>query len=75
MTKATRPTRKERVFLEFHLAYHLRCLRKDATDPALSTPERLTLVRDRSRRIREIRRELGAADQGGRMWTRSRSNG
>ncbi len=37
------------------IAYHLRCLREDATDPALSAAERLTLVGDRARRIRDIR--------------------
>lgn len=32
MAKTTRPSRKESVFLESRLAYHLRCLREDATD-------------------------------------------
>ncbi len=43
---------------ESRLAYHLACLRQDATDPERSTLERLALVRDRGRRIREIRNEL-----------------
>ena len=40
------------------LAYHLRCLAEDATDPELSSVERLALVRARVGRIQEIRREL-----------------
>jgi len=57
------PTRKNkaqesRVLLESRLAYHLRCLREDATDPELTDLERLALVRDRARRIREIRQTL-----------------
>ena len=47
-----------RALLESRLAYHFRCLREDATDPEMSTLERLALVRDRAARIREIRREL-----------------
>lgn len=54
--------RKRRVLLASRLAYHLRYLREDATDPERSSLERLTLVRDRARRIREIRRELGAVN-------------
>lgn len=50
--------RGRRVLLESRLAYHLRCLREDATDPTLSALDRLALVRDRARRIREILREL-----------------
>jgi|GEM_PF-1338058 hypothetical protein len=42
-----------RPLLASRLAYHLRCLREDATDPAMSSLERLALVRDRARRIRE----------------------
>ncbi len=44
--------------LHSRLAYHLRRLREDATDPAIPTLERLVLVRERVARIREIRREL-----------------
>ncbi len=44
--------------LESRPAYHLRCLRDDPTDPALTSLERLALVRERGVRIREIRREL-----------------
>ncbi len=51
-------SRLEAALLESRLAYHLRCLREDATDPALTSLERLVLVRDRARRIREIRRRL-----------------
>jgi hypothetical protein len=47
--------------LQGRLAYHLRCLREDATDPELTALERLALVRDRAGRIREIRRKLEAA--------------
>jgi hypothetical protein len=46
--------------LESRLSYHLRCLREDATDPTMSNLERLAVVRDRARRLREIRRELEA---------------
>jgi hypothetical protein len=35
---------KERALLESRLAYHLRCVREDATDPATTTLERLALV-------------------------------
>ena len=35
-----------RILLESRLAYHHRCLREDATDPAMSALERLALVRD-----------------------------
>ena len=44
--------------LRSRLGYHLRCLREDATDPEMTSLERLALVRDRGTRIREIRREL-----------------
>jgi hypothetical protein len=47
--------------LESRLRYHLRCLREDATDPTMSAVERLALVRDRARRIREIRQDLKTA--------------
>jgi hypothetical protein len=57
--KTTRPSRKESVFLESRLRYHLRCLREDATDPELTALEQLALVRDRAARIRE---ELKAQD-------------
>ena len=50
-----------RILLESRLAYHHRCLREDATDPAMSALERLALVRDRAARIREIERELHTA--------------
>jgi hypothetical protein len=48
----------DRAYRESHLAYHLCCLHEDATDPEIGTLERLALVRDRARRIREIRRDL-----------------
>jgi hypothetical protein len=47
---------------ESSLIYHLRCLREDATDPDLTSLERLALVRDRVARVREIRRELEAVN-------------
>ena len=47
-----------RILLESRLRYHLCCLREDATDPELTSLERLALVRDRAARIREIRWEL-----------------
>jgi hypothetical protein len=46
--------------LESRLAYHLRCSAEDAIDPELPSVERLALVPDRARRMREIRRELVA---------------
>jgi hypothetical protein len=39
-----------RSLLESRIAYHLRCLREDATDPAMTALERLALVRDRAPR-------------------------
>jgi hypothetical protein len=39
------------------LASHLRCLEEDATNSELSQLDRLALVRDRARRIREIEAE------------------
>lgn len=53
---------ENRVLLESRLAYHLRCLREDAADPAMTSLERLALVRDRTRRIREVRQELKKVD-------------
>lgn len=46
--------------LESHPTCHHCCLREAETDPKLSSVERLALVRERARRIREIRRELAA---------------
>jgi hypothetical protein len=53
---------KDRALLESRLNYHLRCLREDTADPELTTLERLALVQDRARRIREIRGRLKAND-------------
>jgi len=50
----------QRLVLESRLRYHHRCLHEDATNPELTSMERLTLVRDRVARIREITRELEA---------------
>ena len=52
-------------WLELRRLYHLRCVGEDATDPEMTNVEPLALVRDRARRIREIRRELEAAKVGG----------
>jgi hypothetical protein len=52
--------------LQGRLAYHLACLREDTTDPELITPERLALIRDRARRMREIRETLRARLASGR---------
>ncbi len=52
--------RDARTFLKSRLAYHLRALRQDATDPAMTNLERLALVRERVARVREIRRALAA---------------
>jgi hypothetical protein len=55
-----------RILLESRLPYHHRCLREDATDPTLSPLERLALVRERTRRVREIRGTLRARLAAGR---------
>lgn len=60
MAKVVRPGHKKCALLEARLADHLRCLRGDATGPALSCLERLGLVRERMARVREIRRALAA---------------
>ncbi len=57
----TSAAQAQRLLLESRLRYHHRCLREDATDPALTSGERLALVRDRANRIREIQRELEVA--------------
>ena len=44
--------------LPFRLGCHLCCLNEGATDPAIPTPERLALVRDRVMCFRDIRRKL-----------------
>ncbi len=54
-----------RFVLESRLRYHHGCLREDATDPDLTSVQRLTLVRRRVARMREIERELkGTATSG-----------
>jgi hypothetical protein len=54
----------QRILLKSRLAYRLRCLREDATDPDMTSLERLTLVREGVRWIREIRQAVlqGAQD-------------
>ena|GEM_PF-3314435 len=47
-----------RSLLESRLPYHLRCLCEDATDPELTSLERLALICDHARRKREIRGTL-----------------
>ncbi len=63
MPTTKRPCKKDRADLEPRLTYHLCCLREDATDPNIPAVERLALVRDRAKRIREIRLEIAAANQ------------
>ncbi len=66
--RLTSTPQAQRLLLESRLRYHHRCLREDATDPALTSVERLALVRDRAKRIREIQQELemvGGADPEG----------
>ena len=53
--------RSEAALLESRLAHHLGCLREDPADPVMTTLERLAVVRDRVKRIREIRQELECA--------------
>ena len=60
-TEGSRETEEDANLLASRLAYHLRCLHKEATDPDVSSVERLAVVRDRVARIREIRRELAHA--------------
>ncbi len=48
----------QRLLHNSRLRYHRRCLREDATNPDLTTLERLTLVQGRVARRREIEREL-----------------
>ncbi len=55
----SRGREKDESLLASGLAYHLRSLREDTTDPDLSSVDRLALVRERAMRIREIRRNLG----------------
>lgn len=55
-----------RTHLASRLAYHLRCLSEDAADPELTSLERLALIRDRARRMREIRGTLRARLASGR---------
>ncbi len=38
-------------------------MREDATDPDLSSVDRLAQVRERAKKIREIRRELAATGE------------
>ncbi len=58
MSDCGRSATAKRAVLESRLRYHHRCLREDATDPEMSPLERLALVRDRTKRIREIRQYL-----------------
>ncbi len=58
MHKQEQGRQENSTILHSRLAYHLRCLREDATDPAMTSLERLALVRDRTARIREIRDAL-----------------
>ena len=69
MATANWPSRKVRAALASRLAYHLRCLREDATNPDITSMEMLALVRDRARRIREIRLALEnfAGEEGSRV--------
>jgi hypothetical protein len=53
-----RNAKEDGKLLASRLAYHLRCMAEDATDPELSSRQRLALVQDRVKRIREIRRDL-----------------
>jgi hypothetical protein len=55
------------------LAYHLRCLGEDATDPGMGSMERLALVRERVGRVREIRRLLAASVEATERASRSRA--
>ena len=64
--------RRARALIESRLAYHLDCLTEAATDPELSKAERLALVQDRARKLRQIRRELAATGEAPRMATRGR---
>lgn len=64
MTTEAACSQDGRILLDSRLAYHLRCLREDVTDPERSSLERLVLVRDQARSIWEIREELEVAKYG-----------
>ncbi len=59
-SEKSREPEEDATLLPSRLALHLRCLREDATNPGLSSLERLALVRVRAVRIREIRQALEA---------------
>ncbi len=61
MRTLKRVQESDRALLASRLAYHLRCLHEEATDPETTSLERLVLVRERARRMREIRNELECA--------------
>ncbi len=58
MMKTTSQDNTERILLESRLRSHLRCPEEDATNPDLSQLDRLALVRERAKRIREIEAKL-----------------
>lgn len=60
MTTGAACSHDGRILPASRLAYHLHCLREDATDPEMTAFARLTLVRDRVERMREIEQELAA---------------
>lgn len=61
MTTEGKRETASRILLESRLRYHHCCLREDATNPELITLERLTLVRGRAERVREIREDAKVA--------------
>ena len=65
MTKASHQDLNERTLLESRLAYHLGCLREDASDPAMTTVQRLAVVRERAARIRDIRHAVADLQKNG----------
>jgi len=55
--KTASNSQAQRTLLESRPQCHIRCLREDAVDPALSNLDRLALVNNPARRIREIGQE------------------
>jgi hypothetical protein len=58
--------------LASRLAYHLRCLREDATDHDLSSGDWLVLVRERVRMTKETCQKLVTTAEAPRSFTWSR---
>jgi hypothetical protein len=69
-TEGSQQAEEDASLFKSRLAYHLRCLAEAATDPDMSSVERLAVVRGRAKKIREIRHMLTAAAESPRKATR-----